>query len=151
VSDVRAHAGLVVAPGNAVATLSPQNTSFTLIALLPGHHRPLLQDGGSMRVEMRGFRYSYRWLEIESVSDRVIGPAEARRLAGPDLGDTLALDGPVVLVRARLPGDGFTARGRNVAYFDGMQAHAEAPVRRERLLFTIAPWLRGLFRDGSND
>ena len=145
VSDVRAHPGLAVAPGSAVAALSPEETTFTLIALLPGHHRPLLNDGGALRVEMRGFRYAHHWLEIASVSDRVIGPSEARRLAGPDLGDALSIDGPIVLVRAPLPSDGFKARGRRVAYFDGMQARAEAPVRRERLLFSVAPWLRGLF------
>ncbi len=144
VNDVRARAGLAVSAGSPIVGLAPESGRHTIIALVPGHHRPSLAPGARMRVEMDGYRYAYRWITVESVSDRVVGPAEARRFAGPDVGDTLALDGPVVFVRASLPDGQFEARGRSVSYYHGMRARAEIPVRRERLLFAVAPWLRAL-------
>jgi len=73
----------------------------------------------------------------------VLGPTEARRLLGPALGDSLPLTGPVVLLRARLPAEGFRAKRRTLDYHDGMVGRAEVRLGSERLLFLLVPALRG--------
>jgi membrane fusion protein (multidrug efflux system) len=69
----------------------------------------------------------------------VIGPSEARRFLGAELGDTLALNGPVVVVRGKLKGDRFVAWEQEYRLHDGMRASAEIEVRRARLLRRVIP------------
>ena len=115
------------------------------MALLPGHSRPHLLSGGSLRLELDGYRYFYQKLSIESVSDEVVGPVEARRYLGADVSDSLRLEGAVVVVRARLPAATFEVDDRTYRFFDGMSGRAEAPVRSERILHALIPGLRNLW------
>jgi membrane fusion protein (multidrug efflux system) len=144
VADVRIRPGQHLAPGEPIVSIVPDDAEYRVVALLPGHARPLLSKDMSLRVEMTGFRYSYHELAIESVGDQVVGPAEIRRFLGPEIADAVPLAGPVVIVTARLPRRTFEVDGRTVNFFDGMQARAEAVVRKESILLALVPALRAL-------
>lgn len=134
------------AAGPAVVRLEDDaDTGATLIAVLPGQYRPLLQPGMPLRLELTGYRYAYQQPVIESVGDRLIGPDEARRALGPEAAAAMPLPpGPLVLVQARLPARTFTANGGVYPLYDNMSGAVEARVRSERLLLTLVPGLKGL-------
>ena len=83
-------------------------------------------------------------LEIERIGDRAMGPAEARRALGGEIGDAVPLAAPVVFAWARLPGEGFESGGRRHPYHDGLQGTAEARVRSRRILSALIPGLAGV-------
>ena len=114
-----------------------------LLVFLPGHHLSSLSSGMTLRLELDGWPGTYQEAAVEAVGEAVIGPAEARRLLGPALGDSLSLTGPVVLLRARLPAEGFRAGGRTLDYHDGMVGRAGVRLESERLLHLLVPALRG--------
>jgi multidrug resistance efflux pump len=144
VSDVRIRPGQHLNPGDVILTLVPPDAAFTLIAMLPGSYRPMLRAGMPLRMELDGYRYQYRRLIIDEISDEVVGPAEVKRYLGPEIADAVTLTGPVVLVQASLPTNTFDLDGRAVRYHDGMMAKAEARVRSERIVVSLVPGLRAL-------
>lgn len=144
VSDVRIRPGQHLNPGDVILTLVPPDAAFTVIAMLPGSYRPMLHAGMPLRMELDGYRYQYRRLAIDEISDEVVGPAEVKRYLGPEIADAVSLTGPVVLVQASLPTSTFDLDGRAVRYHDGMMAKAEARVRSERILVSLVPGLRAL-------
>jgi len=146
VGDVRVRPGQSLLPGETLLTLARGEARPELLAFLPGHHRPALAPGLELRLELEGWPRAYQDARIETVGEEILGPAEARRLLGPSLGDALDLAGPVVLVRARLACASLRAKGRAFAYHDGMVGRAEARLDRERLLVTLVPALASLGR-----
>jgi multidrug efflux pump subunit AcrA (membrane-fusion protein) len=144
VSDLRIRPGQRLPAGQVVASLLT-DARFSLVALLPGYVRPQLRRGMTLRLELAGYRYSYQTLIIDSIGDELVGPGEARRYLGPEVADTIPLQGPVVLVRAALPSVTFTADGATFSYYDGLTGTVEAAIRRERLLFAAIPALKRLF------
>ncbi len=147
VEDVRAHPGQPVAPGQVLVTLAGPGGERTVIALLPGEYRPQLKRGMDLRMELQGYRYAYQSLTLAEVGEEVVGPAEARRYLGEEIADAATLDGPVVLVTARLPSLTFEAEGKTRRYHDGMWGKAEVRVRSERILIALIPALRALFEE----
>jgi membrane fusion protein (multidrug efflux system) len=143
VSDLRIRPGQYVAPGEGVVSIVGDDVEVSLLALLPGGQRPLLEPGRPLRVELDGFHHEYHTVTIESVGDEIVGPTEVRRFLGPEIADALQLSGPLVVVRARLPSPTFQSKGRTYNYFDGMLARADARVRKERILVTLVPGLKG--------
>nr|WOF00478.1 RND efflux membrane fusion protein [Myxococcus fulvus] len=147
VGDVRIQPGQFLAAGSRVLSLVATEAPVYLMAFLPGRYRPFLVPGMPLRAELDGFHYDYHQLTIESVGDQIIGPGELKRFLGPDLSDALEVEGPLILVRARMPAGSFHHGGRMFAYFDGMPARVEARVRSEVILLTLVPGLKGLFSD----
>ncbi|HLK99988.1 MAG TPA: efflux RND transporter periplasmic adaptor subunit [Myxococcaceae bacterium] len=147
VTGLRIRPGQLVTPGEAVVSIVGDSVEVSLVALLPGGQRPLLEPGRPLRVELDGFHHEYHGFVIESVGDQIVGPAEVRRFLGPEIGDAVQLSGPMVLVRARLPSSTFTSKGRTFNYFDGMLARADARVRTERILVALVPGLKGALRN----
>lgn len=150
VSDVRVRPGQHVSPGQSLVALSRERGEPRIVALLPGHYRPQLHPGLPLRLELVGYRYGYQHLVVDTVSDEIVGPGEARRYLGPAVGDAVTLPGPVVLVEARLPSREFEADGHTYAYHDGMFARAEVPVRSETIAVTLFPGLKAL-RENEGD
>lgn len=146
VSDVRIRPGQHLNPGDVILTLVPPDAPFTVIAMLPGNYRPVLHAGMPVRLELDGYRYQYRRLAIDEISDEVVGPAEVKRFLGAEIADAINVSGPVVLVQASMPTSTFEVDGRPVRYHDGMLARAEARIRSERILFSLVPGLRALVR-----
>ena len=60
VSDIRIRPGQPVVAGEAVLSLLADGRRWVVLAMLPGHARPLLRPGTPMRLELNGYRYSYR-------------------------------------------------------------------------------------------
>jgi multidrug resistance efflux pump len=144
VSDVRIHPGRQLNPGEAILSLVGEEARFSVVAMLPGHHRPLLRPGMPLRLELAGYRYAYQDVVIDSVGDEVVGPTEVRRFLGDEIADTIPVSGPVVLVKATLSGRSFRVEDKTYNYFDGMQGIAEARVRYESVLVTFVPALKVL-------
>lgn len=149
VSDVHIRPGQRLAAGERIVTILPEDARLSLVALLPGRYRPMLRPGLPMRFELVGYRYEYRQVAIDSIGDEIVGPAEAKRYLGPGVADSVAVDGPVVLVRAALPAARFSSNGRWYHYFDGLHAQVDARVRSEPILFALVPALAALVHHGS--
>jgi membrane fusion protein (multidrug efflux system) len=144
ISDLRVRPGQPLAPGEIILSLVSEETELHLVALLPGGDRPQLKPGQKLRLELVGYRYAYQDLTLDSVTSDVLSPTEARRLLGSHIADSMQIGGPVVLVRARLPGTTFEADGETYRYHDGMLGRAEVRVKSERILTTLIPGLKGL-------
>ncbi|MCU1277369.1 MAG: putative efflux rane fusion protein [bacterium] len=149
ISEVHIRPGQHLGIGELIVTIVGDDAQLSMVALLPGRYRPMLRPGMPLRFELVGYRYEYRELTIDSIGDEIVGPAEAKRYLGPGVADSIAIDEPVVLVRARLPSAEFSSNGEAFHYFDGLHAQAQARVRSEPIIMTLLPELRGLFRHGS--
>ncbi|MDY7230466.1 HlyD family efflux transporter periplasmic adaptor subunit [Hyalangium rubrum] len=145
VSDVRVRPGQHLTPGEVALTVAGESTRFSVVALLPGHQRPYLQPGSPLRFELAGFRYNYHSLVTSEVGNVILGPAEVRRVLGPEMADAVEFSGPQVMVTASLEETSFVADGLQLRFYDGMMGRADIPVRRERIILVMFPWLRELF------
>ncbi|NBD12971.1 HlyD family efflux transporter periplasmic adaptor subunit [Corallococcus silvisoli] len=144
ISDVRVRPGQNLAPGEVAVTVAGENTHFTVVALLPGHQRPFLRPGSPLRFELAGFRYNHQSLVTSQVGNVILGPAEVRRVLGPEMADAVEFSGPQVRVTAEVDDTTFMADGLRLRFYDGMMGRADIPVRRERIILVMFPWLRGL-------
>ncbi len=143
VTDIGVTKGQHVAPGDAVmAVVDANNAGLELVAFLPGGDRPQIQPGMSMRLELQGFDYAWQDVVVESISEAVIGPNEAKRILGAQLEDTLPIGGGVVMVKATLPSPTFESDGEVYPYHDGMGGTAEVRLRDETILEMIIPALK---------
>jgi membrane fusion protein (multidrug efflux system) len=144
VYDVRVRPGQLVEPGKPVVSILSANRRYEVVALLPGHYGPLLHIGQVLRLRLRGYVHSQIALRIETLSDGVVGASEVRRFLGPEMGDALPVQQPSILVRAALPSLTFEADGAKLPYVGGLQGTAEVRVRKERVLFSLLPWMKSL-------
>jgi membrane fusion protein (multidrug efflux system) len=149
VASIRTRAGQQLNPGDVALTIvDPQNATFSAVALVPGEFRPLLKPGMPMRLELIGYPHVYQTLEIESIGADVVGPTEIRRYLGPELADTVPLQGSLVVVRGRLKQEKFVADGKQYPYYDGIPARIEVKIRTLRLLVMLFPAIKGMFDHG---
>lgn len=142
-SDARVRVGQAVEAGEVLLTLVGPAAQREVIAALPGHYRPLLAPGMTLHLELTGYHAHAQALVIAAVGDEVVGPAVVERLLGAEPG-ALQLEGPAVLVRARLPAGHFEAGAQHYPYFDGMRGKVEVEVRSQSVLTTLVPGLRVL-------
>ena len=147
VTDVRIRLGQPVSPGELLLSLAGGAERLSVVALLPGHYRPLLRPGAPLRIELNGFSYAYQHLTIDAIGEDVIGPNEARKSLGQEVADALTLQGPVVIVKAHLPARNFIAGDRQYAFHDGLQGRAEVCVRSKRLLLALLPSLNAVWEE----
>jgi multidrug efflux pump subunit AcrA (membrane-fusion protein) len=148
VQDLRIRANQFVNPGESLLTIVGDDDGLNVIAILPGHYRPLLKKGEPLRLELAAFRYSYQHATIDDVGNEVVGPGEVRRFLGPEIADSLTLQGPSVIVKAHLPTRQFKADGRWHEYHDGMHGVADARLRSSSVLASLVPGLRPLWERG---
>ncbi len=141
VSDIRIRPGQHIVEGDIVLSLLAADDDRHVKVFVRGADSPQLAPGMPLRLEIAGYQYAYQDLTIDAVSDEVIGPAEARRYLGPQVADNLRIDGPVVLVRARLPESYFEANHEVYRFHDGMLATARIAVRTEPIISTLLPFL----------
>lgn len=147
VGDVRVRAGQRVEAGEVILTTADRRPAYTVVALLPGQYRPMLRPGMPLRLELAGFRYTYRHLVIRSVAEEIMGPEEVRHVLGPELAEAVQVTGPVALVQARVEGRGFEFEGQTMNFYHGMTGTAEAAVRSRSLILTLVPALEIVFPD----
>jgi biotin carboxyl carrier protein len=147
VSDIRIRPGQLLNAGDLICTIMGAGASLYVTALLPGQYRPMLRRNMPIRLELVGFEYAYKDLVIESVGDEVVGPAEARRYLGQDLGDAVAIPQSVIFVQARLTDKRFISEGRYLHYYSGTPGLAEVIVRRQSILVSLIPALKFFWGD----
>jgi biotin carboxyl carrier protein len=145
-SDVRVRPGQYLTAGQPVLSIVHGQERPTLVVMLPGEYRPQVRRGMPIRFEIAGYRYAYQKLTVDAVGDEVVGPNEARRYLGPEIGDSIQLNGPVVILKAALPRPDFAAEGHRYRFHNGMHGNAEVEVRSEKILVTLVPGLKALFR-----
>lgn len=126
--------------GTAVVTV--EAGAPTMLALLPGHLRPLLHPGMALYVTLAGYPQATQQLTIDAIADELAGSAAVKQRLGAALADTIAVTEPVVLVQAHLTEPAFVVDGQPLRYFPGMQGKAAVRIRSERILFLLAPALR---------
>jgi multidrug efflux pump subunit AcrA (membrane-fusion protein) len=142
VRNLRIRPGQMLAPGDLVLTLVDEsNATFSVIALVPGQFRPMLKPGMPLRFELEGYPQLANQLVVESVGDEVVGPSEMRRYLGQELGDTMAVQGGLVLVQARLPHATFRWKGQDYGFYDGIPGRVDVRVRSLRLVAMLFPAL----------
>jgi len=149
VSDIRIRAGQLLTQGQPILSIVAPESRFSVLALVPGQYRPLLQKGSALRLELSGFPYVYTNLTVDSIGQEVIGPTEAKRFLGPEVADALPISGPVVLVKAWLPAATFISEGQTFNYYNNVPGTAEVVVRERSVLLTLVPALRAVFGDDS--
>jgi len=150
VRNLRIRPGQLLAPGDVVLTLADEgNTGHSVVALVPGQFRPMLRVGMPLRFALDGYPQVAAALEVESVGDEIVGPTEVRRYLGHELGDTLPVEGSLVLVTARLPHQTFELDGQSYRYYDGVPGRVDVRVRSMRLLALLLPVLEELFGRGA--
>lgn len=142
VGDIRIREGMRLTAGDLVLTVWSDDAPRTLVAFLPGHYRPQLRAGMSMRFEVTGYRHAYQELRIDSVGQEIVGPAEVRRYLGQDVGDTMKLEGSFVLVRATFTKSTFDVDRATLSFHHGMMGTAEARVRTQSVLSAVVPSFR---------
>ncbi|MFL5350539.1 MAG: HlyD family efflux transporter periplasmic adaptor subunit [Hyalangium sp.] len=147
VREVRIHENQYLGAGDVVATLAKQDTAVKALILVPGQYRPMLQPGQPLRLELNGFAYLYQDVTVTTVSDELVGPAEVKRYLGPDMGDMVTVDGPMVVVEARLPDEGFRAHGHAYRYYSGMVGTGRVRVRSRNGWTVLVPALDALWRE----
>ena len=113
---------------------------------IPPAHAP--GNGPAPRID--GYRFDYQDLVVDPIGDEVVGPSEIRRHLPSEIGETIQVQGPTVLVRGRLIKPTFDSRGARHRYHHGLQGSAEVRVRSQRIIFLLIPALRGAKHDGSN-
>jgi membrane fusion protein (multidrug efflux system) len=144
VGDLHTRRGQALAVGDVVLTLAPDDARCSVVAMIPGHSRPQLQPGMPVRFEISGYWYAYQELRIASIDSQIIGPAEVKRYLGPELGDAVAVEGPVNLVKAELPSCAFAVDGQSFDVHHGMSGAASVRVRSEPILVALVPAVRAL-------
>jgi membrane fusion protein (multidrug efflux system) len=141
VQDVRARVGQAVHAGDVLLSVTGEELEPHVVALMPGDERPRLAAGARLRLELDGYADARQDLTVDHVHDDVVSPAEALRLLGPAVGEGLVLDGPVVVVYARLPAEEFESKGQRYRHHDGMWGRAEVWVRSTTILEALVPAL----------
>jgi membrane fusion protein (multidrug efflux system) len=147
VSEIRIRPGQLLQAGDLALTLLDDETPPSLVAILPGHFRPQLHPGALLRFAPDGYPFSYQTLAIATVQDEVLGPSEVRRYLGPELADTVRIDGPSVIVTASLPNDRFSADGKPYRYHHGLPGRVWVSVRTRSILTAFIPALAGLLEN----
>lgn len=143
VGDVRVHPGQRLAAGDSVIAIAPKAARITIVAAVPGDHRPMIEQEAPVRFSLDGFAYEYRDLRVEAVSEEVVGPSEVKRYFGQEQLDSVQmLPGAKALVTARIEESTFASEGARYGYYDGLTGVAEIRVRREPILVMLIPALK---------
>lgn len=144
VTDIRVRPGQYLAANEVVVGVAPLGAQVSLIGLIPGEYRPMLKVGQQLRFSLTGYKFEYRNVEVEAVGEEVVGPTEMKRYLGQEVGDAIDVQGPTVLVRARLPTRTFTADGQTYSYVEGLTGLASVRVRKEPIIVVLIPALKSL-------
>ncbi|MBK8238974.1 MAG: HlyD family efflux transporter periplasmic adaptor subunit [Nannocystaceae bacterium] len=144
ISDIRVRVGQAVQPGDALVAVDRPDSRPLVVAMLPGHERPRLSgDRTRMLLELDGFPRIRVPVEVRSIADEVVGPAEALRFLGKDQDGAVELHGPVVMVEASIDGNEFESDDGSYRFYDGMQGALEIEVDSRTLLESVLPGTAG--------
>ena len=144
IKDLRVRKGQRIEAGAAIAAIlkNDQAEGLSVIAFLPGSDRPRLRAHQALRLSLPGYRGVGFNMEIRAISSEVMGAKEAStRYFGDRLGDSLGLQGSVVVVEGRLASSHFETEGQTFELHDGMIGRAEVQLDSKSVLETLLPGL----------
>ena len=142
VKNILVHNGQRVEAGKTIVSLVEKggDEGLSVLAFLPGRERPRLRGNQRLRLMLPGYRNAQIDVEVRAVSGDVLGPNDAReRYLGERLGDSVPLQGPVVVVEARLTSPTFQADGQTYELHDGMVGVAEVRLESQTILESLLP------------
>jgi membrane fusion protein (multidrug efflux system) len=145
VTDLQVRPGQQLAVGDQVSSIVDEEAGFELVVLLPGQYAPQIRRGMQIIFKVDGYPDSREATVIDDVGGEILGPQEAARYARS--ADTLALAGPVVIVRSPLKDARFTAAGTSYGYRDGLTAQVEVNLRSESMILDLLPGLKRALRN----
>ncbi len=142
VTDVPLALGQAVNFGDPLLTIVEPGTSPEVWTFTPGADRARLKLGHTLQIELGGYQKTREHAKITEISTTT-GAALARTRLGPQLADSLKLapESSYTLVKAKLPSNQFTAKGKRYHYQTGMPAKTEARVEEKRFITTLLPSL----------
>ena len=144
IGDLRSSEGQAVQPGQVVVTLVTGNENPKVRAFVPGRHRPAIEVGQELILDVEGFAHASQHLTVDAVGDEVLGPTEIGRIIGPQLADAIQVGGGMVMVEAELSTDTIEADGQVWTLHDGMTGKADVELEKERVVFALFPRLKDL-------
>ena len=148
VSDIRVHVGSSLQPGDQVLQIVDPDAQPEVWAFLPGKDRPRLRLDHLLQVEIVGYTKSRDKAKITYVSTETLGQAEAAKIVGAQLADSLRLPpGSYVWVRAKLPSKTFKTQHNTWFYHHGMPAKTEIKIQSKPFLVTLLPALEKYIPD----
>ena len=143
--DLRVESGRRLEAGDFVFSISEKDSTAEIVAFLPGTDLPRLKVGMEIQLKLLSFQTTNERVKITSVGKEVIGRREAQAYLGTKNGDTLAVKGPVVMVKAKLSSRTFMTRDGEFTFSDGQPLKAEVSVKRRRVLVALVPALEKWF------
>ncbi|MEM9291058.1 MAG: hypothetical protein AAGD01_05210 [Acidobacteriota bacterium] len=137
--------------GRAVVVL-PQggesgSSGARVVALFPGHLRPLLKEGMPLRFEVDGFRDSVKTVPVAQLEEGVLSVAQVEERLGVDFADSEVPVEGIAVVYGELPAEGFEATGESLTWHHGLRGRVHISLGERRLLPTLLPGLQPLFGD----
>lgn len=150
VGYVGARSGRAVSLGEVVLSVTREGEPgrMSVRAFVPGRHRPSIEVGQPLTLDLDGIAEGTQHLTISAVSDEVVGADELRRVAAPRIADAVTASGPLVLVEAELPSDTIDVNGEAWALHEGMVGHVEINVETKPLFFVLFPSMEGVVHGG---
>jgi multidrug resistance efflux pump len=139
VADLPLRVGQALEVGDRVASIVGREATFAAVLVLPGHARPRLRPGQTVRVEIEGYPRQFLNATLEDVEAEVVSADAVRQRLPQDWAGLLELSGPVVVARARLDGSTFGRQAHGL--YHGMRGRADIRVGRVRLLELLIPAL----------
>lgn len=141
VADLPLRVGQALEVGDRVASIVGREATFAAVLVLPGHTRPRLRPGQTVRVEIEGYPGQFLTATLEDVEAEVVSADAVRQRLPQDWAGSLDLSGPVVVARARL--DGSTLGRQAHGLYHGMRGRADIRVGQTGLLGLLFPSLAG--------
>jgi membrane fusion protein (multidrug efflux system) len=144
VKEVLVRNGQRVDAGTTVMSIVEQGATegLSVLAFVPGTQRPRLRPRQQLTLTLPGYRGARISTRVIAVSSDVLGPNDARtRYLGERLGESLPIQGSVVVVEALLSSPSFEADGERYQLHDGMIGTAEIRLGSRSVLETLIPGL----------
>jgi multidrug resistance efflux pump len=147
IGDILVRPGQNVGMGDDLFTVVDEHAGLELIALLPGSYAPQIHKGASIVFKLQGYNETRETVNIDDVSQEIVGPQEATRFLGQQSAGSLNVSGPVLIAKSMLLPESFQADGRRFSYRDGMTGEGEVSVHSEPLIIKLVPGLHELLRN----
>jgi hypothetical protein len=138
ITEILVRPGQQIGPGEPIALAMDETSGFDVIAFIPGSYAPQLRPGMQMLLKLQGYADSRELTRIDQVGTEILGP----RKAAEYFGETVPIQGPVVLVRSHLQSPRFTTSGNSLEYRQGMAGQAEVSLHSDPMIVSLLPGLK---------
>ncbi|HEU4732161.1 MAG TPA: biotin/lipoyl-binding protein, partial [Kofleriaceae bacterium] len=144
VTNLHVKEGIAVQPGGYILQITDENSEIEVLAFLPGKDGPRIRGRMPLQLELDGYTKARAIATITHVQPDAISGAEAAKLGGDMLVESIAkelAEGTWIAVRARLPSRTFKSEHSTYRYHHGMHAKVEVKVQSKPFLVTLLPAL----------